>query len=115
MGSRKHSMKSGSRWAGRISSTAVIVLPLASVSVTVHAAITRIDPEKAARPTPSVNVVPFQYIAKAYTQLLGRAPAASEWARAVQSFKTGGCTTAVLIQLGDTIVESSEYRHDYRQ
>jgi hypothetical protein len=86
---------------------------LASVSITVHAGVTRIGPETAARPTPSVNLVPFQYIAKAYTELLGRAPAPSEWARAVQSFENGGCTTAVLIQLGDTIVESSEYRHDY--
>jgi hypothetical protein len=83
-------MKSGSRWAGRISSTAVIVLALASVSVTVHAAVTRNGPETADRPTPSVNLVPFQYIAKAYTELLGRTPAASEWARAVQSWRPEG-------------------------
>src|ERR1035437_8775989 len=113
MGSREHSMKSGSRWARRISATAVVVLALASVSVTVHAAVTRTGSKMAARPTPSVNLVPFQYIAKAYTELLGRAPAAAEWARAVQSFETEGCTTAGLIQLGDTIVASSEYRHDY--
>jgi len=106
-------MKSGSRWARRISATAVVVLALASVSVTVHAAVTRTGSKMAARPTPSVNLVPFQYIAKAYTELLGRAPAAAEWARAVQSFETEGCTTAELIQLGDTIVASSEYRHDY--
>jgi len=83
-------MKSGSRWARRISATAVVVLALASVSVTVHAAVTRTGSKMAARPTPSVNLVPFQYIAKAYTELLGRAPAAAEWARAVQSFETEG-------------------------
>src|ERR1035437_7224325 len=98
MGSREHSMKSGSRWGRRISATAVVVLALASVSVTVHAAVTRTGSKMAARPTPSVNLVPFQYIAKAYTEFLGRTPAPAEWARAVQSFETDGCTTAELIQ-----------------
>ena len=58
-------------------------------------------------------LVPYQYIAKAYTELLGRAPAAAEWTAATSYFQAHGCDRSSLELYGDTVVASAEYRGDY--
>ena len=69
------------------------------------------------RPAASVAVattaVPYQYIAKAYTELLGRAPEPAEWANAVGYFRAAGCSPASLRRFGDTVLSSTAYRDDY--
>jgi hypothetical protein len=112
MGSGKHSIKSGSEWARWVSVATVVLLGLAGIGVTVHAALDRTAANALASAT-SVNVVPYQYVTKAYSELLGRAPSPAEWSAAVQSFQHEGCTTTALIQLGDAIAASPEYSHDY--
>jgi hypothetical protein len=112
MGSGKHSIKSGSEWARWVSVTAVILLGLAGIGVTVHAALDR-TVANAVTPAASLTVVPYQYVTKAYSELLGRAPSPAEWSAAVQSFQHEGCTTTALIQLGDAIAASAEYSRDY--
>ncbi|HEX3947341.1 MAG TPA: hypothetical protein VHW47_06525, partial [Acidimicrobiales bacterium] len=57
--------------------------------------------------------VPYQYVAKAYTELLGRAPTPSEWAAAVRYFRQAGCSAGSLRRFGDRLVTSKEYRLDY--
>ncbi len=69
------------------------------------------QPTDATREQPAV--VPYQYIAKAYTELLGRAPGPVEWANAVGYFRADGCSAASLRRFGDTLLSSTEYRHDY--
>ncbi len=59
------------------------------------------------------RVVPYQYVAKAYTELLGRAPRPAEWTAAVRYFRQAGCTVSSLRRFGDRVVGSAEYRHDY--
>src|SRR5665213_1177120 len=114
MSSGKHSKKFGSDWARRVSASAVVLLGLGAVLVTAHAAVAvaRSTPEPTASAPPGA-AVPYQYVTKAYTELLGRAPSPGEWTAAVQSFQHQGCTMTALIQLGDTIVASAEYQHDY--
>ncbi len=115
MGSGKHSNKSGSNWARRVPATAVVLLGLVAVAVTVHAGVAagRSTPGPTGTSATPGTVVPYQYITKAYTELLGRAPTPTEWSSAVASFQRQGCTTTALIQLGDTVVASAEYQHDY--
>jgi hypothetical protein len=112
MGSGKHSIKSGPGWARWVSVTTVILLGLAGIGATVRAAMDR-TAVTAAPPTASIDVVPYQYVTKAYSELLGRAPSPAEWSAAVQSFQHQGCSTTPLIQLGDAIAASAEYSHDY--
>jgi hypothetical protein len=57
--------------------------------------------------------VPYQYIAKAYTELLGRAPEPAEWANAVGYFRAAGCSPASLRRFGDTVLSSTAYHDDY--
>ena len=85
------------------------------MAVTVHAGVAaaRSTPPPTATPAPPVNGVPYQYVTKAYTELLGRAPTPTEWSAAVQSFQQQGCTTTALIELGDSLVSSAEYQRDY--
>jgi hypothetical protein len=52
-------------------------------------------------------------VAKAYTELLGRAPTAAEWSAGTAFFEAHGCTPATLEQYGSTVVGSGEYRADY--
>jgi hypothetical protein len=58
-------------------------------------------------------VLPYQYIAKGYTELLGRAPRPAEWTAAVRYFRRAGCTVASLRHFGNRLVGSPEYRRDY--
>jgi hypothetical protein len=64
------------------------------------------------KPT-SGAVVPYQYIAKAYSEILGRAPSAMSWDRATNEFRQQGCSRASLQQLGREVIASSEYADDY--
>ncbi|MGH9092663.1 MAG: hypothetical protein ACRDZR_15000, partial [Acidimicrobiales bacterium] len=57
--------------------------------------------------------VPYQYVAKAYTELLGRAPRPAEWSAAVAYFRRTGCSVATLRRFGEALVGSAEYRRDY--
>ena len=112
MGSGKHSIGSGSAWARWTSVGTAVLLVLAGISVTVHAALDR-TAANAVTPAPAVTVVPYQYVTKAYSELLGRAPSPAEWSAAVRSFQHQGCTTTALIELGDAIAASAEYQRDY--
>ena len=58
-------------------------------------------------------IVPAQFIAKLYTEGLGRAPSQSEWSNAVNSFLTNGCSASTLGALGAQIYTSSEFTGDY--
>jgi hypothetical protein len=62
---------------------------------------------------PAGAPVPYQYVAKGYTELLGRAPSPAEWTAAVSYFRRAGCTVASLRRFGDRLVSSAEYRRDY--
>ncbi len=66
----------------------------------------------AAPPTGGV-AVPYQFIAKAYTELLGRGPTGPEWSSAVAYFVRHGCTASSLSSFGTGIVGSREYAADY--
>jgi len=66
-----------------------------------------------AAPAPPGGVVPYQYIAKGYTELLGRAPSPAEWSEAVGYFRSAGCSPVSLRRFGDALVASPEYRRDY--
>jgi hypothetical protein len=64
-------------------------------------------------PGPEAGPVPYQFIAKGYTELLGRAPRPAEWRDAVALFTRRGCSVGSLRALGDRLVGSAEYRRDY--
>jgi hypothetical protein len=64
-------------------------------------------------PPSSGSPVPYQYIAKGYTELLGRAPQPAEWTTATQFFTRRGCSVATLRRFGQLLVSSTEYRQDY--
>jgi hypothetical protein len=54
--------------------------------------------------------VPGQYIAKLYSELLGRGPDAGEWTNAVEYFQSAGCSGATLSTFGTGVVESAEFQ-----
>jgi Domain of unknown function (DUF4214) len=58
------------------------------------------------------TVIPPQYIAKLYTEGLGRAPSQSEWADKVAYFQIHGCTAATLKTIGTAIYASTEFATD---
>ncbi len=62
---------------------------------------------------PADQVIPYQFVTKGYTELLGRAPTPAEWTAGVAFFSTHGCTADSLRQFGDRLVGSAEYRRDY--
>lgn len=62
---------------------------------------------------PAVSSTPYQYIAKAYTELLGRTPTSAEWHGAVAQLENAGCRRQSLTAFGMSIVSSPEYRSDY--
>lgn len=59
--------------------------------------------------TASAGTVPNQYIAKVYTEGLGRAPDQSGWAASVRQFELGSCDVANLKVFGKTALTSSEF------
>jgi Domain of unknown function (DUF4214) len=61
------------------------------------------------RPAGAANVVPAQWIAKAYTEGLGRAPDPTGWANMIAFFQSNGCSASTLAQKGEQIYTSSEF------
>jgi hypothetical protein len=57
----------------------------------------------------AATVVPSQWIAKIYSEGLGRAPDPGAWANMVANFTTNGCSAATLAQAGEPIYLSSEF------
>jgi hypothetical protein len=53
--------------------------------------------------------VPAQFIAKLYTEALGRAPDPQGWTSAVQYFQSNGCNQALLTQWGSGFFSSAEF------
>jgi hypothetical protein len=58
------------------------------------------------------TVIPTQYIAKLYTEALGRAPDQTGWSRDVAYFQTKGCTAASLAAIGASVYNSNEFAGD---
>jgi hypothetical protein len=58
----------------------------------------------------SFSSVPGQFMAKMYTEFLGRAPDAESWQSAVAYFAANGCSTGTLETWGSSIVASAEYQ-----
>lgn len=57
----------------------------------------------------ATGFVPTQFIAKLYTEALGRAPDASGWTTRTSYFATNGCSAATLSSQINTVFASSEY------
>lgn len=62
-----------------------------------------------ASPALGTGDVPAQYIAKLYTEALGRQPDQSGWAAAVSFFEASGCSTATLTTKGTQFFQSAEF------
>ena len=58
---------------------------------------------------PAQAVVPTQWIAKMYTEALGRIPDQSGWQNGVNNFNSAGCTAATLKSHGRAFYLSTEY------
>lgn len=56
-------------------------------------------------------MVPSQWIAKIYSEGLGRAPDPGAWANMVAYFTANGCSASTLAQQGEPIYLSSEFSH----
>jgi hypothetical protein len=59
------------------------------------------------------NNIPAQFIAKLYTEGLGRAPDQPAWLADTHFFQARGCTVQTLAALGERIYDSPEFRSDY--
>jgi hypothetical protein len=58
---------------------------------------------------PASAVVPTQWIAKMYTEALGRIPDQTGWQNSVDNFTTNGCTATTLKNHGEPFYTSSEF------
>jgi hypothetical protein len=58
------------------------------------------------------SVIPTQFIAKLYTEALGRAPDQQGWAGHVSFFQPRGCSAGTLAQVGEAVYSSSEFAAD---
>lgn len=54
--------------------------------------------------------VPAQFVAKMYTEALGRAPDAPGWSSALAYFNANGCGQSLLASWGDSVFQSAEFR-----
>lgn len=69
------------------------------------------EPTQPARSTSSAGAaVPYQFIAKLYSEALGRAPDAQGWQTHVDYFRAAGCNAATLATIAGNIFDSGEYR-----
>lgn len=59
-------------------------------------------------PTATTNV-PYQFIAKAYTELLGRAPDPSGWSTQVNYFQQNGCNLTSIKTFADGMLSGTEF------
>ena len=57
----------------------------------------------------AANVVPAQWIAKIYSEGLGRAPDQAAWANMIAFFQSSGCSATTLAEKGEPIYLSSEF------
>jgi hypothetical protein len=57
----------------------------------------------------AANVVPAQWIAKIYSEGLGRAPDRGAWANLVAFFGSSGCSATTLAEKGEPIYTSAEF------
>lgn len=60
-------------------------------------------------PASATTFVPYQFIAKLYTDGLGRAPDQSGWTSAANTFTTSGCTTSSLSTVANGVLLSPEF------
>jgi hypothetical protein len=60
-------------------------------------------------PADAAGVVPAQWIAKVYTEGLGRAPDSAGWANMIAFFQSSGCSATTLAQKGEQIYTSDEF------
>jgi hypothetical protein len=63
----------------------------------------------AALPSAAAAVVPTQFIAKTYTEALGRGPSAADWSNSVDYFTRNGCSSATLKSYGKSTLLSAEF------
>ena len=110
MGSGRHSKRTGHRLGWTVAVTVAAVAVVSGAAVAVAALDSSPSVEATTR---AGEQVPYQYVAKAYTELLGRAPTPAEWTAGTAFFEAHGCTAATLEQYGSTVVGSGEYRGDY--
>jgi hypothetical protein len=59
------------------------------------------------------SVIPSQFIAKMYTEALGRAPDQENWSGFLAYFRNNGCRTQQLASVGQQFYTSPEFTHDY--
>lgn len=59
----------------------------------------------------AASYVPAQFIAKQYTEALGRAPDQAGWQAQVNYFQSNGCSADTLASLGRDIFTSSEFNN----
>jgi hypothetical protein len=62
---------------------------------------------------PPTGTVPAQFIAKQYTEGLGRAPDQTSWASLVSYFQTNSCSVNTVSTVGEQIYNSTEFAADY--
>lgn len=55
------------------------------------------------------NAVPYQYMAKMFSEILGRAPQPAEWTSTVEYFEERGCTASALAGFGLDVFGSEEF------
>ena len=58
----------------------------------------------------TLAAVPGQFIAKMYSEVLGRAPDPSGWEGALRYFRTSGCSQGTLTLWGTAVLTSEEFR-----
>jgi hypothetical protein len=63
----------------------------------------------AGQPATASAAVPAQFIAKMYTEALGRVPDPAGWQSALQYFQTGGCNQKTLSTWGNALLASPEF------
>lgn len=59
--------------------------------------------------SPFENAMPYQYMAKMYSEILGRAPQPAEWTSTVEFFEERGCTESALTAFGLDVFGSAEF------
>jgi hypothetical protein len=62
-----------------------------------------------AQPASAAAVIPGQWIAKIYSEGLGRAPDQGAWSNMVAFFSANGCSASTLAQKGEPIYTSAEF------
>ena len=82
------------RWSAAVSAPLAVLLTMAAWAAPAHAA---------------GGTVPTQYVAKLYSEGLGRGPDQGGWAGMVAFFDSRGCDRASLREQGDAVFGSPEY------